>query len=195
MTNKEIEQVAAAVFEQYVQKGNSHKNLYKVMDAEHIKFREIHSQNARFVGALTSSINGQYYIMVNKDIANIGRKNFTIAHELGHYCLKHQLLSNLIYCCEDDVAEESQAAKSIEREANHFASCFLMPEQKVKSAFFSMLKNSRRIASRGVFVVKKDSSFGVWRGICDELTKRYGVSEEALRNRLRYLGLAQFYLE
>jgi len=192
MTNREVEQAATAVYAKYVPKGNSYKQLENIISAEGVKFRNVPVSNVGFVGALTCGNNGQYYIIVNQEISSSGRRNFTIAHELGHYFLEHQLLSNYFYCFEKDIAEETQASSGIEREANHFASCFLMPEEKVKSAFLAMLKRSKNARNKSYLYVKKDYTFGIWRGICDELIKRYGVSEEALRYRLRYLSLAHF---
>lgn len=192
MTNKEVEQVVAAILEQYVRSGNSHKQLSNIIQAEGIKFKEVPSTNADFLGALTCGNSGQRYIMVNQAIDNTGRRNFTIAHELGHYFLKHQLKSNSFYCCEDEISEESQAADCIEHEANHFASCFLMPEQKIKSAFLSMLANSRKVKIKDFLYVRNDYTFSIWCGIRESLMKRYGVSEAALRYKLKELKLAKF---
>jgi len=83
MTNSEIEQKAAAVFQRYVRSGNSHKQLSNIIQAEGMKFKEVPSKNATFVAQLTCGNNGQCYIMVNQGIDNSGRRNFTIAHELG----------------------------------------------------------------------------------------------------------------
>jgi Zn-dependent peptidase ImmA (M78 family) len=192
MTDKEVEQIANDIFGQYILKrGNSHKQLLNIIKAENITFKEIQFTNDSFLGALTCGNNGQLYIMVNKSIDNTGRRNFTIAHELGHYFLKHHLKTNTFYCSEDMIAEEDEAADDIEREANRFASFFLMPEHKIKKAFLGMLKYSKKVKSKGFLIVNK-STFGVWRGICEDLTKRYGVSEAALRYRLKGLRLAQF---
>jgi Zn-dependent peptidase ImmA (M78 family) len=132
--------------------------------------------------------------MINQNIHNIGRKNFTIAHELGHFFLNHKSQSGSFECFENDIIEDKQATKNIEHEANHFASCFLMPEQKTTSAFLGMLKNSKKATNKKFLRVKKEN-YGIWRNICDNLTKRFGVSEAALRYRLGYLKLVQFDLD
>jgi Zn-dependent peptidase ImmA (M78 family) len=192
MTNNEIEQISNTIFIKYVIRGGSYKQFSKIMKEEDIKFREISFSNIKFLGALTfGSKNSQPYIMINKDIPNMGRRNFTIAHELGHFFLNHKSQSSSFECYEDDITEDKQATKNIEHEANHFASCFLMPEQKITSAFLGMLKNSKKATNKKFLNVKKEN-YGVWRKICNDLTKRYGVSEAALRYRLRYLKLAQF---
>lgn len=190
MTNSEIEKRANAMLAKYVQRGGVYKAWDKIMTGENIKYRQI-TTSPDFVGALTKGNNGQNYIMTNAAINNEGRRNFTIAHELGHYALEHHLHSGSLFCSNDGIMEEGSAALVIEREANHFATCLLMPEDKLRRAFCSMLQHSRRVRSND-FLYVNNATFGAWCGIRDELTKRYGVSEEALRNRLRSLRLARF---
>ncbi len=189
MTNSEIEKRANAMLAKYVQRGGVHKVWNAIMAGENIKYRQ--STSPDFVGALTKGNNGQSYIMINAAISNDGRRNFTIAHELGHYALEHHLHSGSLFCSNEGILEEGSAALAIEREANHFATCLLMPEEKIRKAFKSMLYNSRRLRNKDFLYVNK-ATFGAWCGIRDDLMKRYGVSEEALRNRLRSLRLARF---
>ena len=190
MTNSEIEKRANDMLAKYVQRGGVHKVWDKIMTGENIKYRQI-TTSSDFVGALTKGNNGQSYIMTNAAISNDGRRNFTIAHELGHYALEHQLHSGSLFCSNDGIMEEGSAALVIEREANYFATCLLMPEDKLRRAFCSMLQRSHRVRSND-FLVVNNKTFGAWCGIRDDLMKRYGVSEEALRNRLRSLRLARF---
>ena len=190
MTNSEIEKRANDMLVKYVQRGGVHKVWDKIMTGEAIKYRQI-ATSSDFVGALTRGNNGQSYIMTNAAISNDGRRNFTIAHELGHYALEHYLHSGSLFCSNDGIMEEGNAALAIEREANHFATCLLMPEEKIRKAFKSMLYNSHRLRNKDFLYVNK-ATFGAWCGIRDDLMKRYGVSEEALRNRLRSLRLAKF---
>lgn len=118
------------------------------------------------------------------EIDNSGRNNFTIAHELGHYFLQHQLHDSSVFCTTND--------DPIEREAIYFASCFLVPKEKVKSAFPIILENRNKNKIKDFLVVRNDYTYGVWKLIRDELTKRFGVSEAALRYRLQQLKLAKF---
>jgi len=122
MTNKEIEQISADVSQKYVNRGGSYKLFSKIIEKEGLKLREIDSPNIKFLGALTFGNNSQPYIMINKNIPNTGRKNFTIAHELGHFFLKHKSHSGSFECFENDIIEDKQATKNIEHEANYFAS-------------------------------------------------------------------------
>jgi Zn-dependent peptidase ImmA (M78 family) len=66
-------------------------------------------------------------IRVSDQIVQIGRLRFTIAHEVAHFLLGHQIPS------EADLAAGSTAPFTVqqEREANVFAAEFLMPEEWV----------------------------------------------------------------
>lgn len=191
-TNNEIEHIANDVLTKYVKRGGVFKVFNEIMNAEDIKLREIPSVSTDFVGALTKGNNNQVYIMINKNIDNLGRKNFTIAHELGHYFLQHQLHQNSVFCNSNDIIEEGHQQNPIEREANYFASCLLMPEEKIKSAFPIILENRSRKKIKDFLIIKNNYTYGIWLLIRDEFTKRYGVSEAALRFRLQQLKLARF---
>lgn len=194
-TNSQIEDKANEVLAKYVKRGGVYKVFPIIMKEECLKYKEIASQNDAFVGSLTKSTSGKTYVFINANIDNLGRKNFTIAHELGHYFLEHSLLQNEFYCTDGDIIEEMDHRMPIEKEANYFASCLLMPEEKVKNAFLGMLIHSRKTSSNDFLLVRKNMNFGAWCGIRDELTKRYGVSEAALRYRLQKLKVAKFEFE
>lgn len=188
MTNEQIQIKADEVLKKYVPKGGAYKKFESIMAAENIKFRTV-SANDNFLGIFTHANNGQAYIMVNDNFPNDGRRNFTIAHELGHYFLYHEL--KIGQCFDADILEDGTAVDEIEREANYFASCLLMPESKIKPAFLSMLQHSHKAKTKTFLHVQRNT-WGIWCGFRDVLMKRYGVSETALRHRLTNLGLASF---
>ena len=95
------------------------------------------------------------------------------------------------FCSEDSIIEDGGTASTMEREANHFATCLLMPEDKLRRAFTSMLRNSHRTRQTD-FLNVNNTTFRIWCGIRKDLTNRYGVSETALRYRLQSLRLACF---
>jgi len=69
---------------------------------------------------------GHGLICVNNRITEQGRKNFTIAHELGHYCMDS--LEKTEFYCSSEVIESFQSAiNPIELRANEFAAELLMP--------------------------------------------------------------------
>jgi Zn-dependent peptidase ImmA (M78 family) len=71
-------------------------------------------------------------IIYNEDIKENGRKNFTIAHEIGHYCLHSD--REEVQCRLEDMGTFSLTphGKEIEKEANEFAACLLMPEKDLQ---------------------------------------------------------------
>lgn len=190
-TNREIHQIVDAVLAKYQKRGGSFKLFDDIFFGENIKYKEVNSQNPEFVGALTQGINGQKYIMVNANIDNIGRKNFTIAHELGHLFLKHKLKENYNYCSIKDISEDGRHIDQIEREANYFASCFLMPEEMLKKEFNAIYSRVMKVKVKDLLIVS-NNSYKTWIAIRDNLIKRFGVSEAALRYRLQKLNLAKF---
>jgi hypothetical protein len=88
-----------------------------------------------------------------------GRRNFTIAHELGHWHLHRDAGddAHARFCRSDDVGGDSRAirlALRIEREANRFAAALLMPEALVRAQAKELRLNVRLLAGRfGVSVV------------------------------------------
>ena len=189
MTNEQIKMKADDVLNKYVTRGGAYKKFDSIMSAENIKYKSIATKD-NFLGIFTHANNGQAYIMVNENISNDGRRNFTIAHELGHYFLRHELKNG--QCFDADILEDGAATDAIEREANYFASCLLMPENKLKPAFLSMLQRSKKAKIKNFLHVQNNYTWGIWCGFKDDLMKRYGVSEAALRYRLSDLGLASF---
>lgn len=195
MTSEQIELKSNEVLSKYVQRGGVHKVFDDIMQQEHIKFKEVDVDDINFLGEITTGKNGQLYIMISKSLDNTGRRNFTIAHELGHYFLDHLKKASFLADLNNTISENNAVAHPIEREANYFATCLLMPEEKIRRAFLARLQNSRKAKDKTFLCVTPSETFGLWKGICTDFTKRYGVSEEALRYRLVKLRLAKFEFE
>ncbi|MDR1485275.1 MAG: ImmA/IrrE family metallo-endopeptidase [Planctomycetaceae bacterium] len=90
------------------------------------------------------------------------RQNFTIAHELGHYLLEHDLLGSEYTCLFRNPAK--QKSTPIEQEANCFAANLLVP------SFFL-----RKYLDDYPFAAD------------EQLSKIFGVSAEVIRFRKQYL--------
>lgn len=190
MTRNNIESVANQVLSKYVPKGGAFKQFENILKGEDIKYREIVADETKFAGAFSKAPNGQKYIMTNCNTVNLGRKNFTIAHELGHYFLNHELKHTEF---DKQVNEECLNKEPMEYEADYFATCLLMPEEKVIKAVKSILyRLTKGFYSIPLSITK--SNYQIWAIICKDLTKRYGVSETALRYRLRTLNLININL-
>ena len=70
---------------------------------------------------------GEWGIIYNDAIRSPGRRNFTLAHELGHYLLHRHTHPRGIQCTSRNMADWSSDRGTIEAEANTFASYLLMP--------------------------------------------------------------------
>jgi len=77
------------------------------------------------------SANGTWGIMINSSIKSKARQRFTVAHELGHYCIGHHRGTNY-RCFRSDIGAVSLSDKQDEREANEFAVELLMPDEYFK---------------------------------------------------------------
>jgi Zn-dependent peptidase ImmA (M78 family) len=110
-------------------------------------------------GTLEKNDEGTWIIRVN-DNHHPNRQRYTIAHELGHYCLhRHQELF-----FEDQIFFRGLEPTKTERQANKFASEILMPEEKFQEFLDQNITN------------------------VDELAKNFQVSTLALRVRAKELG-------
>lgn len=68
-------------------------------------------------------------IYLNKNILSTGRKNFTLAHEIGHYCIPTHRGN---YQCITRYLNPFKKNPLVEIEANKFASELLLPERLLK---------------------------------------------------------------
>ena len=83
-------------------------------------------------------------IRVNSNIHNIGRKRFSIAHELGHWEL-HPTISQLDLYTETNF--EEYKTNPMEQEADIFASELLMPTKLFRSLCVDITPNFKAIQS------------------------------------------------
>jgi Zn-dependent peptidase ImmA (M78 family) len=184
-----IENAASVIYAKHFQRGSPAKMLAKIIKAEGIKLREVDG-GENFLGALVKSPKGVYYITVNKNITNDGRKNFTTAHELGHFVLGHHLHTASFFCSESEITEDGAAANDQENEANYFASCFLLPWDRVTTEFTAWFSYKFPTSRKTfLFVNPKSSNYRDWKAIDSKLTDKFGVSTAALKIRLVELGL------
>jgi hypothetical protein len=70
-------------------------------------------------------------IVIRKSIRETGRKNFTLAHEIGHFLLPGHDQADLV-CTKSDIGNWGGGYKEVEREADEFAAELLMPATLVQ---------------------------------------------------------------
>ncbi len=111
-------------------------------------------------GALFSSVHAR--ILVVNSSKSIGRQNFTVAHELGHIYLHNT--ESLV-----EISGDESSTK--EREADNFASMFLMPANDVSS----MIQTNGGIEFDAVEVMEMSQMFRMsYKATLKRLTEVFG---------------------
>jgi hypothetical protein len=99
-------------------------DLEALLDEDGIEIVESVYPEAAFTGCLLR-IDGGAGIMLAKGLSS-GRRRFTLAHELGHFCIPSHAQSGST-CNEADLRDIDSDSKRREAEANDFAAELLMP--------------------------------------------------------------------
>jgi Zn-dependent peptidase ImmA (M78 family) len=135
------------------------------------------------------------------DGQNEGRLCFTFAHETGHWVLHRKLVDRACrtgQTCGFIFCRVKDAKKAIEWQADYFASCLLMPETAVRSAFREIYGKEPLI----LYNVKSafcgpicfDPCVENWPIIADKVIQAgafINVSKQAMIIRLQDLGLVK----
>lgn len=143
-----------------------------IMKKRNIVFEERAENDSEFCG-IYIEINDTKIIFVNSNMYE-PRKNFTIAHELGHHYLGHALTDGTIICDKSALDASNNERPETEKEADYFASCLLMPKD---------------------LIMQKTKDFGMGNknysneALIDYLKDFFKVSKEALRYRLIELNI------
>lgn len=111
---------------------------YAIEAPEHILLEEIAADlgtpvsDGRLDGAVARlvRVGNRGRIRVSDAEGNLGRRRFSIAHELGHFVLGHAD-SGWVRCLEHELHDFGGTSR-VETEANYFASEFLLPESLVR---------------------------------------------------------------
>jgi Zn-dependent peptidase ImmA (M78 family) len=119
---------------------------------------------------------GSSYIGVTKADAHC-RQRFTIAHELGHYFLRHRFEEGSVHVDHGHSVSYRADRKAPsfdirEYEANQFAACLLMPSKMIRGA-----------------IARLSPTSGLWDFHVVQLATQFDVSEQAMTIRLSTLGL------
>ena len=144
--------------------------LDKILDDEGLDvFYDSYGKNT-FDG-ITCYDNGKFYIHINTDLGNkpdSARGRFTLAHELGHYYIDSHRIGLKRGSLKPHPSRTNQKQfNQIEREADFFASCLLMPQERFSKDF-----------NRKKFSIE----------LIDFLKNEYGVSRTACAFRFADIG-------
>ena len=148
------------------------------------------------------SLKEQKILLNQEEADNTPRSRFTMAHEYGHYVLHSELLKSQgidsFGDSEDTITEllsvKEQERKWLERHANHFAACLLMP-QKIVFPLFSVL---HKYFVQDVYGDKwgpiyyhedQRETFDTYNNVVGNMAKLLNVSKQAMTLRLQSLKL------
>lgn len=124
-------------------------------------------------------------IYINSNMSE-GRRNFTIAHELGHHFLSHRLNEYCqIYRCINTITHRNDLQ---EVEANYFAACFLMPYEIIISLFNSIV-SVRGLRTDHTLCSEDELQMLALKEAIQQIAGRTKVSHEAAFYRLKNLNL------
>ena len=111
------------------------KNIIHLLESKGVKIFSLAEKN-REVDAFSFWKKDTAFIFLNTQ-KSAERSRFDAAHELGHLVLhRHGIQvsdNNEDLNVEDDALEEKENKRAIEREADKFASAFLMPEASIRA--------------------------------------------------------------
>lgn len=126
--------------------------------------------------------------------SNLGRDRFTLAHEIGHFCLGHeQIIRNETVLLKDLFVDDApnDAIRRLEIQANKFASYILMPRiyfyEKLASLY--ELYDFRNIGHGVIFVDNQPCNFFPYNSLLIDLSVEFQVSKRAVENILRADGI------
>lgn len=129
--------------------------------------------------------------------ATLFSRKFTLAHELGHLFLNHQLyIEQECYSDEDferDTADAVTVAeiRRMEWQANHFASCLLLPKKPFLARFHELV-STQDIRDRGhgvLFVDKQECNLNSFYKVTNKLIDTFRVSRKVIELRLKKLNI------
>lgn len=133
-------------------------------------------------GALTFK-DDKPIILFNKN-HSINRQRFTIAHEIGHYILKHGRDGLFIDKQKHFILRNADSAtgeKRQEVEANAFAAALLMPEKMVIKEF------NKLVNKNGLDLYEEEDNEDI--PFIKDLAKKFEVSQKAMTFRIANLRL------
>jgi len=199
MDKAKIKNTASELYLKYFKRGIPAEKMLKIIANEGLDYSELDIDLKKaFLGALVKIPDIPLHIMINKNIKPIGRKNFTTAHELGHYALGHYFNSTSFYCNESEIKEEGDAVSEQEKEANYFANCFLLPRERVQKEFTNWYR-WKISQNNKVFISISPSdkqSWHIWKVISSRLSSKFKASGAAVKICLVELGLINnFYVK
>ena len=192
---KEVEQLAMRILSQYRIKDNPGQHLQTILDGEKIQLIGYDDW--------AEDICGRFMFIDEEPVIFYNAKHtramqaFTIAHELGHYFLKHLETEEAeIICLDRDfqrMDDSDDAKKEREVEANYFASCLLMPLNLIHPVFANFMQSQQLFDV--LYVDKQQCNYVAYKKCIRIFQLYFTASESAIRFRLVSLGWMRFNIQ
>lgn len=136
---------------------------------------------------------------IGKDSEGMYSERFSIAHELGHFFLRHdRYMKSDSYSSNqfDSMGHEElllESIKTMEWQANYFASNLLVPRYKLRTAFYEAANVlSINIQRRGgLYVDNQRCNLHNFYRLTDLLTQRFRVSRAVIAIALKDMGFLE----
>jgi Zn-dependent peptidase ImmA (M78 family) len=123
------------------------------------------------------------------------RERFTIAHEIGHFCLKHDKYLRSEYILERDLLigemkENSFNYERLEFQANTFASDLLLPNDMFvrKTAEYREYLDIKDRGHGYIFVDDQPCNYGPYNQLLSNLSSEFEVSKQAIEIKFKKTG-------
>jgi len=171
------------------------RSVSEFLEKEHKLLISYQSFENDILGKL--SFNPLQIIINTEGHDHFERERFTLSHEIGHFILGHEKFMKGERCFEIDLDIDKKpelAIKDImkmEYQANYFASCLLLPQDKFVYDFLALVEQLG-LSKRGYGVLYLDEqpcNLDSYYKITDTLMNKYSVSRTVVKIRLKNLGL------
>ena len=139
------------------------------------------------------SFGNKIITLANSILTDIHRRNYTLAHELGHLYLHRPLLEaydNVLLDFEESLAANlpDEIIRRMELQANHFASYLLMPQSSFMNEVSRLFKK-QSITTGHLYLDHQPCNKHDVFTILGALSLKFNVSKEAAKMRLLNEGL------
>lgn len=160
-----------------------------------LQFTDKHVQDIDGTEILGTANFDRRTIFINSH-GNVTRERFTLAHEIGHFFLKHHFYLASESVVENDLRITSEKEHSfhyerLEFQANSFASNLILPDEmfKRKTAEFRRMLG---ITDRGhgyIFVDDQPQNYQSYEQLLTQLLTYFEVSKQAIHVKFNSLGM------
>lgn len=124
------------------------------------------------------------------------RERFTISHELGHFCLNHELFLRSETIIASDLISDKETEQNfnydrLEAQANIFASKLLLPDEhfKIKTAEYRRILDIRDRGHGYIFVDDQPCNYMAYHQLLLNLSFCFEVSKHAIEIKFKNFGM------